>query len=59
MGRFLAGLYLAGAVATFVYLTAFDGYTYTAWNWLIALPVNAALSAMWPIYWAALRPLFG
>lgn len=46
-----------GSLATFVYLTFFDGYVYTAWNWLIALPANAFLSEIWPIYWTVLRPL--
>ena len=35
-----------------------DGYIYTWSNWLIAVPVNFTLGALWPIYWAILRPLF-
>lgn len=52
------GWHLAG-FATFVYLTFFDGYVYTWWNWLIAIPVNLFLGEIWPIYWLILRPLFG
>lgn len=59
MGRIAILLYEAGALATFVYLSFFDDYVYTWWNWIIAIPVNAALAGMWPIYWAILRPLFG
>lgn len=48
-----------GSVATFVFLTFFDGYAYNWWNWLIALPTNFFLGEIWPIYWLLLRPLFG
>lgn len=44
---------------TFVKLVFFDGYRYTAWNWIIAVPIDAFLGQIWPIYWAILRPLFG
>ena len=40
---------------TFVYLTFFDGYVYTWWNWIIAIPVNIFLSTIWPFYWAILH----
>ncbi len=40
---------------TFVYLTFFDGYSYNAWNWLIAIPANIFLSQIWPIYWVILQ----
>lgn len=43
--------YQFGAFATFAYLTLFDGYVYNAWNWIIALPINAFLGSIWPIYW--------
>jgi hypothetical protein len=49
---------LAG-VATFVYLTFFDGYEYNWWNWVVALAVNGILAEIWPIYWFILRPLMG
>lgn len=52
-------LYEIGGIGTFLYLTFFDGYDYTAWNWLIAVPVNLFLGQIWPIYWAILRPLLG
>lgn len=55
----LAGLiYSVGWIATFIFLTFFDGYVYNAWNWLIAIPVNAFLASIWPIYWALLHWLF-
>jgi len=52
-------LYFGVDAATFVYLTFFDGYVYTWWNWLIAVPINIFLSTIWPIYWLILRPLLG
>lgn len=51
-------LYLLADLGTFVYLTFLDGYRYTNWNWLIAVPVNAVLSTIWPIYWGLLRWIF-
>jgi hypothetical protein len=48
-----------GSIITFIYLTFFDGYEYTWWNWLIAVPINMILAELWPIYWLILRPLFG
>ncbi len=48
-----------GSLATFVYLTFFDGYDYNAWNWIIAVPINFFLGEIWPIYWIILRPLLG
>lgn len=47
------------AIATFVYLTWFDDYRYTWWNWPIAVAVNGFLGEIWPIYWLILRPLVG
>jgi len=55
----LALLYEIGSISTFVKLTFFDGYSYNAWNWLIAIPVNFFLGHIWPIYWGILRPLMG
>jgi hypothetical protein len=43
-------LYSAVGLATWVYLSFFDGYVYNSWNWLIALPVNGFLAGIWPIY---------
>ena len=55
----IAGLlYLVGNLATFVYLTFFDGYIYNWWNWAIALPCNFVLAAIWPVYWGILRWVF-
>lgn len=51
----LANFYVAVGLGTFIYLTFFDGYVYNGWNWLIALPVNAFVSGIWPIYWAVLH----
>lgn len=59
IGGFLLIVYYLGAPATFVYLTFLDGYHYTWWNWLIAVPVNIFLSGFWPAYWLIGRPLFG
>lgn len=63
MGRLvqlaLAALYILGGPATFLWLTFFDGYVYTAWNWIVAIPVNFILAGLWPIYWLILRPLMG
>jgi hypothetical protein len=55
----VAMLYPLMSLFTFVYLTFFDGYRYTSWNWLIAVPANLILASMWPIYWLILRPVFG
>lgn len=55
MERILIPAYLIGQTGTFLYLTFLDGYVYTAWNWIIALPVNVFLSMIWPIYWALLH----
>jgi hypothetical protein len=44
-------LYIVGNILTFFYLTFFDGYIYTWWNWVIAIPINGFLSSIWPIYW--------
>ena len=52
-------IYIAGNLATFIELSFFDGYSYTWWNWVIALPINEFLAMIWPIYWAVLRPLLG
>lgn len=58
-GTALFGLWVLGDLATMIYLTFLDGYVYTWWNWLVAIPVNFLLSSIWPIYWAVLRPLLG
>jgi hypothetical protein len=55
MKNVLIWIYLSVDLATFIYLTLFDGYVYNAWNWLIAVPVNILLSTIWPIYWGALH----
>lgn len=59
MKMLLLTVYFVADAATFVYLTFFDGYAYNWWNWIIAIPVNAFLATVWPIYWGILRPLFG
>jgi len=51
-------VYQAGALGTLVFLTFFDNYAYTWWNWVIAVPINIFLGEIWPIYWAILRPFF-
>lgn len=55
MGNVLSTIYVIGSFATFAYLTFFDGYIYTWWNWLIAVPINLFLGSIWPIYWAVLQ----
>jgi len=52
LGQIATMVYL---IATMVYLTFLDGYAYTWWNWIIALPVNLFLSTIWPLYWAVLH----
>jgi hypothetical protein len=47
-------LYGLGWLGTFAFLTFFDGYNYTALNWIVALPANAFLAMIWPIYWGLL-----
>lgn len=58
-GRGLYIAYCLVGLATFLFLTFFDGYRYNAWNWLIAVPVNSFLATIWPIYWLVLRWLIG
>lgn len=58
-GTIALAAYQLGAIGTFIYLTFFDGYAYTWWNWLIAVPANMFLGAIWPIQWLILRPIFG
>lgn len=48
-------IYVISYLATFIYLTFFDGYEYTWFNWVVAIPVNIFLSTIWPIYWAVLH----
>ena len=59
MQKLLLGLYISGDVATLLYLTFFDGYVSTWWNWIIVIPINFFLATIWPIYWVVLRPLLG
>lgn len=58
MERLVMMIYLLGNFATLIYLTFFDGYIYTAWNWIIVLPVNIMVASIWPIYWAVLHWIF-
>lgn len=55
MNRLLTGVYLAIDAATVFYLTFLDGYIYTAWNWIFAIPANIFLGTIWPIYWGILH----
>lgn len=55
MDRFLLWAYFGIDAAIFIYLTFFDGYVYTAWNWTIAIPVNFFLATILPIYWSVLH----
>lgn len=55
MDRIFPVTYIVGSLATTVYLTFFDGYIYTWWNWLFAFSINLFLGAIWPIYWGILH----
>lgn len=55
MNRFFFWAYLGADAVTFIYLTFFDGYVYTALNWIIAVPINMFLAMIWPIYWGILH----
>ena len=55
----VTAIYAIGYIATFIFLTFFDGYTYNWWNWLVAIPINTVLSIMWPLYWVMIKPIFG
>ena len=55
LGVLVLIVYEVIATITFVYLTFFDGYVYTWWNWLIALPCNGILAEIWPLYWGIIR----
>jgi hypothetical protein len=55
MKTLAAVVYWVGDLGTFVYLTFFDGYIYNSWNWIIAIPVNAFLATIWPLYWGIIR----
>lgn len=59
MRNLLLIAYFAIDAATFIFLTFFDGLSYTWWNWIFILPLNGFLATIWPIYWAILRPLLG
>lgn len=54
-GFLLHIIYPVMSAGTFIFLTFFDGYTYTAFNWLIAIPANIILSTIWPLYWLVIR----
>jgi len=55
MNANLWSIYTVPFWVTFIYLTFFDDYAYTAWNWLIVIPINLFLSMIWPIYWTILH----
>lgn len=59
MNNALGVLFATGYVATFIYLTFFDDYAYTWWNWIVVVPLNAILASIWPVYWAIIYPIFG
>ena len=52
--RVALAIFLIGDLATFVYLTFFNGYVYTWWNWIIVIPINIFLASIWPLYWPLL-----
>lgn len=53
--EFFGWIYVIGNIATFIYLTFFDDYGYTWWNWTIAISINFFLAMIWPIYWGILH----
>lgn len=59
IGMVLMALWVVSAPIYFVYLTFFAGFRYTWWNWIIVVPINAVLSAAWPVHLLVLQPLFG
>lgn len=52
-------VYVLGNLGTFLYLCWEDWPTFNWWNWLVLIPINEILAAIWPIYWLILRPLLG
>jgi hypothetical protein len=50
--------YIAGNIATFLFLVVEDWPYFSAWNWIIILPINEFLAAIWPLYWLILRWIF-
>lgn len=58
-GMLLWTIYVLGNIATFGKLTFFDDVHYTWWNWILIVPLNELLAAMWPIYWGIIKPFFG
>lgn len=58
-GKALLIVHLIASTATQIFLIFFNGYGYTWWNWIIAIPLDLFLGEIWPIYWLVLRPLFG
>jgi len=47
--------YQLASLATFVFISFFDGYVYNWWNWIIAIPVTVVFAEIWPLYWAIIR----
>lgn len=58
-----AALYVAyaavGFFTTFYLLVQDYGQGGALWYLFIAIPVNAFLGAIWPVYWLALHWIFG
>lgn len=52
-------VHLVASTLTQIFLIFFDGYRYTWWNWIIAVPADFFLGEIWPIYWLILRPIIG
>lgn len=55
MAKLLMPIWMVGNIGTFVFLTFFDGYDYSWWNWIIAIAVNEFLAMIWPVYWGLLH----
>lgn len=52
-------IYALGEIATTLWLLWRDVPNFNWWNWLIIVPVDLFMGAIWPIYWLILRPIFG
>ena len=55
LAQVLFAVYQLIAVGTAIYLTFFNDYVYTWWNWIIVVPINVFLGQIWPIYWTVLQ----
>ena len=50
-GAVIKKIYMTGALATLVYLLAFDGFVYSHGNWATQAPAAFVASMLWPVHW--------